>query len=418
MAIACPDCGALLSFPPLPPHSTAICLRCRTHVETTIGRSVNVALACAVATLVLLPLVDTLPLLQAELLGQRSESSLLTGVAQLWNHDWIVLAGLSFTFVILLPAVRMGVLTLVLGALRLGLHPPWLGRAFRWAVWLDRWAMLDVFLLAVAVGYYYLTTIERLEVTIESGGLVLVAAGLLTTLGRAALDERAIWRAIGDEPAGVPGGRSTGCETCGLIQPTTRAGGFCPRCGARIRLRKLEAPAVTAALICTSFILLFPANILPMNSSDLLAENLSYTNFGYVLQLWHLGLWPLSFLTFWTSILNPALMIACLGWAVISVWRRSPRRLVLKTRLARMVSEAGRWSETGPLTIVFFVPLIDFGHLGAEAAGWGATAFILMNLLTIAASVTFDPRLMWDVAPRTGPPPRSGPRQAPSAPLL
>lgn len=148
--------------------------------------------------------------------------------------------------------------------------------------------------------------------------------------------------------------------------------------------------------------MLFPANIYPMNSSDLLGKQLEYTNFGYVLQLWHLGLWPLGAVTFWTSILNPALMLICLGWCVIAVWRRSGRRLVLRTRLVRTVAEAGRWSETGPLTIVFFVPLIDFGHLGAEAAGWGATAFIIMSLLTIAASVAFDPRLMWDAASRTG----------------
>jgi paraquat-inducible protein A len=402
VAIACPHCGALLSFPPLPRRSAAVCLRCRTLLESTIGRSVSAALACTIATLLLLPWVDTLPLLKAELLGQRSESSLVSGVAQLWNHGWIVLAGLSFIFVIILPAVRMALLTLVLAALRLGRHPPWLGRVFRWAVWLDRWAMLDVFLLAVAVGYFYLTTIERLDVIIESGGRILIAAGLLATVCRATLDERTIWRAIGKEAAGVPEERAIGCETCGLIQPAVRDGARCPRCAARIRARKPEAAVITAALISTSFVLLFPANIYPMNSSDLLAEQRTYTNFGYVLQLWHLGLSPLSLLTFWTSILNPALMIACLAWCVLSVWRRSRRRLVLKTRLVRMVSEAGRWSETGPLTIVFFVPLIDFGHLGAEAAGWGATAFILMNLLTISASVTFDPRLLWDAAPRTG----------------
>ena len=52
----------------------------------------------------------------------------------------------------------------MLGALRLGCARRWLGPIFRWAVSLDRWAMLDVFLLAVAVGYFYLTTIEHLPV--------------------------------------------------------------------------------------------------------------------------------------------------------------------------------------------------------------------------------------------------------------
>ncbi len=402
MAIACPDCGSLLSFPPLPRRSTAVCLRCRQPIETTIGRSADAALACTIATLALLPAVYTLPLLQAELLGQRSRSSLLAGVAQLWRHDWITLAGLSIVFVIVLPALRMALLTLVLGALRLRLRPSWLGRAFRWAVWLNRWTMLDVFLVAVGVGYYYLTTIEHLEVTIESGGGFLLAAGLLTMLSRATLDERTVWRAIGAEAAVLPDHRTGGCKTCGMVQSLPREGAPCARCGALIRTGTQDAAPMAAALLSAAFVLFFPANICPMNTSDLLGQRLEYTNFGYVMQLWHLGLWPLGCITFWTSILNPALLLAALGWCVLSVWRRSGRRLVLKTRLARLVSEAGRWSETGPLTIVFFVPLIDFGHLGAEAAGWGATAFVLMSLLTIAASVTFDPRLLWDAASRTG----------------
>src|SRR6185437_7293515 len=263
-------------------------------------------------------------------------------------------------------------------------------------------AMLDVFLLSVAVGYYYLTSIEHLTVVIESGGELLLAAGVLTMLSRATLNRRTVWRAIRGEPAVVPHDGAIGCRTCGLVQSPAREGARCLRCGARISARKPDAATVAAALVSAAFILLFPANLSPMNSSDLLGVHLQYTSFGYVRQLWHLGLWPLSMVTFWTSILNPAVMMICLGWCVLSVWRHSSRRLVLKTKLLRTIAEAGRWTETGPLTIVFFVPLIDFGHLGAEAAGGGATAFIVMSLLLMAASVTFDPRLMWDAASRTG----------------
>lgn len=402
MAIACPDCGTLLSFPALPRRSTAICLRCGTQIATTVGRSLDAALVCTFATLALLPTVDTLPLLKAELLGQTSQTSLVASVAHLWHQGWIALAGLSVIFVIILPALRTGLLTLVLGTLRSGFRPPWLGCAFRWTVWIDRWAMLDVFLVAVAVGYYYLATIEHLDVTIEGGGRVLLAAGVLTMLSRAMLDERTVWRAIGGESAAVPGDGAIGCATCGLLQPPAREGAPCPRCGARMRGRKPQAIAMTASLLSTAFILFFPANIYPMSASDLLGQRLQYTNFGYVAQLSHLGLWPLGGLTFWTSILNPALMMACLAWGLLSVRQRSGKRLVLKTKLVRMVTESARWSETAPLTIVFFVPLIDFGPLGAENAGWGATAFLVMILLIITASVTFDPRLMWDAAAHTG----------------
>jgi paraquat-inducible protein A len=83
---------------------------------------------------------------------------------------------------------------------------------------------------------------------------------------------------------------------------------------------------------------------------------------------------------------------------VLSVWRRSDRLLVAKTETFRIVAESGRWSNTDPFTLVFFLPLMNFGPLGSATAGWGATAFILMTFITMLASVTFDPRLMWDAA--------------------
>lgn len=402
MAIACPDCGALLSLPPLPRGSSAVCLRCRAPIETNIGRSANAALACAIGTLILLLPLDTLPLLQADFLGQSSERSLFAGVALLWHHDWIVLAGLSAVFVIVLPVVHAALLVLVLGTLRLGARPPWLGRAFRWVVHLNPWSMLDVFLLAVAVGYYYLADVEQVHLTIQTGGVLLLIAGLSATLSRATLDEQAVWRAIGDESHPAAGEGAVGCGTCGLIQPATRARAGCLRCGTRHCSRRRNSASRAAALLLAAFVLFFPANIYPMNTSDLLGSRDSFTNFGYVRQLCELGLWPLGAITFWTSIVSPALMIGAVGWCVLSARRRSTRRLSLKTRLLRLVAQSCRWSLTGPLSIVCFVPLIDFGHLGAEAAGWGATAFALMALLLTAAAVTFDPRLMWEARPRTG----------------
>ena len=54
--------------------------------------------------------------------------------------------------------------------------------------------------------------------------------------------------------------------------------------------------------------------------------------------------------------------------------------------------------ENDPFTIVFFVPLLNFGILASSSAGWGATAFVMMTFLTMIAVDTFDPRLMWDAA--------------------
>ncbi len=402
MTIACPDCGTLEEIPRLLRRDTAVCIRCRTDLEKTTGRSLGAALACSLATLLLLIPVNVLPILRVDIFSFHSQNITAAGVAQLWGRGWVWLAGLSALFVIVLPFLRFGLLTAVLGTLRFGRRPSWLGPAFRWSLWLDPWAMLDVYLLAGCVGYYRLINLDRAHVTIELGGACFIAAAFLTMLSRASLDARTVWRAIGGETQPRAGEPVLGCTTCDLVLPLSREGERCPRCGAKLRVRKLDAVAWTAALLIAALVLIFPANLYPMNISNHLGQQARYTIMTGVRDLFEAGLWPLGALIFCTSILTPAAKIFGLGWCVVSVWRGSRRHLVAKTKVLRLIAELGRWSKTDPFTIVFFVPLIHFGTLATEDAGWGATAFIMMTFLTMVASVTFDPRLMWDVAGRPG----------------
>jgi paraquat-inducible protein A len=398
VTIACPDCGTLEEIPRLLPRDTAVCVRCATDLEKTSGRSIGAALACSLATFLLLVPVNVLPLLRVDIFGLHSQNITGAGVAQLWARGWIWLAGLTILLVIVFPFLRFGLLSTVLAALTLKRRPSWLGAAFRWSIWLDPWAMIDVYLLAGCIGFYRLINIDQARVTIEVGGGCFIAAAFLTMLSRATLDTRTVWRAIGGETHAARGEPMLGCTTCDLVQPLSRESQRCPRCGARLRLRKLDAVAWTAALLIAALVLIFPANLYPMNISNHLGQQVRYTIMTGVQDLFKAGLYPLGVLIFCTSILTPAAKIFGLGWCVLSVWRRSRRHLIVKTKVLRVIAEMGRWSKTDPFTIVFFVPLVHFGALGSEGAGWGATAFIMMTFLTMVASVTFDPRLMWDVA--------------------
>jgi paraquat-inducible protein A len=398
VTIACPDCGTLEEIPRLLRRDTAVCARCRTELEKTNGRSIGAALACSLATLLLLVPVNVLPLLRVDIFGMHSQNVTAVGVAELWGRGWVWLAGLSTLFVIVFPFLRFGLLSTVLAALSFDRRPSWLGAAFRWSMWLDPWAMVDVYLVAGCVGYYRLINIDQAHVTIELGGACFIAAAFLTMLSRATLDARTVWRAIGGETHLRPGEPVLGCTTCDLVQPVSCEGKRCPRCSARLRVRKLDAAAWTAALLIASLVLIFPANLYPMNVSNHLGQQVRYTIMTGVQDLFKADLYPLGVLIFCTSILTPAVKIFALGWCVLSVWRGSRRHLVAKTRTLRVIAEMGRWSKTDPFAIVFFVPLVHFGSLGTEDAGWGATAFMMMTFFTMVASVTFDPRLMWDVA--------------------
>jgi paraquat-inducible protein A len=317
VTIACPDCGALEDLPRLPPRSTAVCIRCEGDLEKTAGRSVNAALACSVATFVLLLPSNILPLVSIDVFGMHAQSIIAVGIWRLLQHQWVLLAGLSALFVIVLPFVRFGLLTAVLGALRLGFRPRWLGKAFRWTIWLDLWAMQDVFLLATGVGYYRLSHINEAQITIEIGGACFIAAAVLTMLSRATLDRRTVWRTIGGETQASPGEPMMGCTSCDLVQPPACSGRPCPRCGARLRLRRPHALMRTTALVVAAFILLFPANIYPMNVSDQLGRDVGYTIFKGIEDLFDTGQWPLGVVVFCTSLLIPVLKIFGIAWCIL-----------------------------------------------------------------------------------------------------
>jgi paraquat-inducible protein A len=400
MTIACADCGALEDLPPLAAGDRAVCPVCANNLELTSGRSIDAALGCALGTFFFLFPANLVPLMSVSMLSMRRSSLLSSGVIDLWNEQWALLAILIGAFAIVLPFIRFGLLSLALGTIRLGYRPWWLGSAFRWAVWLDTWAMPDVFLLGAFVGYSRVAA--NLNVTIEWGGYCFIAAAFLSMVSRASLDRQIVWRAIGPDRHIASDAPMLSCLTCDLVAPAATEGRPCPRCRAPLRTRKPDSILRTGALTAAAFILFWPANIYPMSTSVQLGEPVPYRIIDGVRALFAAGFAPLGVIIFFTSIAIPALKILGLGWCVISTLRRSRKHLVLKTRLYRAIDELGRWSNVDPFTIAVFVPLMKFDSLASSHAAPGSTPFILVVALTLAASQFFDPRLMWDAIEDAG----------------
>ena len=256
--------------------------------------------------------------------------------------------------------------------------------------------MPDVFLIGAFVGYSRVAA--NLNVTIEPGGYCFIAAALLSMLSRASLDKRSVWRAIGPDRPLDGSAPVLSCTTCDMVMPVAAQGQPCPRCGARLSVRKPYSISRTLALISAAFILYWPANIYPMSGSLQMGHIVHYRIIDGISELFAAGLAPLGVLIFCTSIAIPVLKIIGLGWFAASVLLRSKKYLVAKTKLFRVIDEIGRWSNVDPFTIAVFVPLMHFDSMVATNAEAGSTAFILVVVLTVLASRSFDPRLMWDAA--------------------
>ena len=397
----CHACGTLQRVPVPRSADRISCVACDSPMARPFGRDLTAALACASATLLLLIPANLMMFLTTSVAGVSRQSVLASSAVAMLDDGFPELAIVVALFVVVLPLLRFGLLTAVLGSLRLGLRPTWLGRAFRHASALQTWAMVDVFMLGVLVAYFRLAT--TLSVEVGAGALCFAAAAILTLLTRATLDRAAVWRAIGADAGERAEGPLLECGSCDRLEPASMAGRPCPRCGATLHVRKPHALARTAALTLAAAVLYVPANLYPMATLPIGLTPMKYTVIEGVIDLGQAGLFGLALLVLAASFVIPMLKIAGLAWCLLSVARRSGRRLRAKTRLFRVVEEIGRWSMVDPFVIATFVPVTKYNALIFGAAQPAAPIFAAVVILTTAAALSFDSRLMWDAAAAPAP---------------
>jgi len=189
-----------------------------------------------------------------------------------------------------------------------------------------------------------------------------------------------------------------GCHVCGLVSRSPSAGGHaaCGRCGATLHSRKPYSIGRTWALLLAAALLYIPANALPVMQTTTLFGSQEDTILSGVAYLWTSGSWPLAIVVFVASITVPLLKIIALTVLVVSTQRRTAWRPLERTRLYRVIEIIGRWSMLDIYVVTVLVALVHLQGLATIQAGPGAVAFGAVVVLTMLASLSFDPRLIWD----------------------
>jgi paraquat-inducible protein A len=188
------------------------------------------------------------------------------------------------------------------------------------------------------------------------------------------------------------------CHVCKLVSRPGRRfdAAHCPRCGAAVHMRKPDSIARTWAFLVAAIILYIPANMLPVTDTHTLFGDEADTILGGVVFLWSSGSWPLAVIVFVASIMVPMLKIIALVLLLVSVQKRSVRQPVQRTRLYRLIELVGRWSMLDIYVITFLVALVQLRALATIRAGPAAACFGAVVVLTMCATMSFDPRLIWD----------------------
>jgi paraquat-inducible protein A len=189
-----------------------------------------------------------------------------------------------------------------------------------------------------------------------------------------------------------------GCRACGLLNrvPTTPGARACTRCGSVLHARKPDSLRRTWALLIAAYLLYLPANLMPIIETGSLGGEEPDTIMSGAIKLWAGGWWPLAVVILIASIVIPLVKLTALAYLLQTVRDGSSVHRRDRARLYRLIGMVGKWSMVEIYVGALLVGLVQFPPLATTAPGPGAVAFGAVVVLTMFASQSFDPRLLWD----------------------
>jgi paraquat-inducible protein A len=190
------------------------------------------------------------------------------------------------------------------------------------------------------------------------------------------------------------------CETCGLTQRVEDvAPGMsaeCIRCGSTIVSRPASGPDVTLALTLAALVLYVPANIYPILTMNMYGAHSENTVWDGVVNLIQYNEYLVAAIVFLASIVIPLMKLLGLLFLVASVkWGRG-RRLRGRTHIYKFIDAIGPWAMLDVFLLAILVALVKLGDLARVIPGPGLIAFTCVVVLTMLASQSFDPKLIWN----------------------
>ena len=123
-----------------------------------------------------------------------------------------------------------------------------------------------------------------------------------------------------------------------------------------------------------------------------------------VIFFWISGAYGLAIIIFVASFLVPLFKLTALLLLVLMAQKRSTWRRSERTRLYHVIELIGRWSMLDVFVVALLAGLVRIQGFAEITAGIGIAAFGSVVVLTMLASMSFDPKLIWDAKPNESAP--------------
>jgi len=186
------------------------------------------------------------------------------------------------------------------------------------------------------------------------------------------------------------------CSHCATVWADAQDDERCERCGTRLHLRKPHSVNRTWAYLLAACVMYIPANLLPVMITTTLVGTQYDTILSGIIYFFVSGAYGLAAVIFIASFLVPLFKLVALFILVVGAQRQSTWRRLQRSHLYHVVEFIGRWSMLDVFVVSLMAGLVQMKGLAVVTAGAGIAAFGAVVVLTMLASLSFDPRLTWD----------------------
>jgi paraquat-inducible protein A len=190
--IACHDCDLIHHIKPLPAKGVAVCTRCGAVLHRHKPNSLDRTLAFVVASLILFILANSFPFLGLKIGAQIRQTTLITGIHELYVQGMQIIAVLVLLTTVLVPLTQMICIFYILLPLKFGRPSKRLPRVLRFLQAIQPWGMMEVFMVGILVSVVKLAKMAKVIPGISLYSflaLIFVLAAMTVSL-----DSHLIWK--------------------------------------------------------------------------------------------------------------------------------------------------------------------------------------------------------------------------------
>jgi paraquat-inducible protein A len=192
--IACHECDLLQRVPEQHGSGIARCRRCKAVLHRSVPNSLDRTLALTFAGLILFVVANSLPFLAFSLQGQKTQTTLISGVKDLYNQGMWEISILVLLTTIIVPLLQLLSHLYVLLPLKFNRTPWKMATVFRLSGGLAPWSMMEVFLIGVLVALVKLVGMAEVIPGLALGAFALMI--IILAAAAANLDPQIVWKRV------------------------------------------------------------------------------------------------------------------------------------------------------------------------------------------------------------------------------